>query len=95
MIGAFFDELIYLNRLDALKECQLDTMEIARSIGPIVDEIKSGNEAAAFQKGVEAAITMSNAVKACKAAPAEAKLLGEWFITKCGSKDAVVEATTS
>lgn len=95
MIGAFFEELIYLNRLDALKGCPLDTMEVAKSVKPIWDDITNGDEGSAFSKAVVAAAKMAEAVKECKQAPKEAKLLGDWFIAKIGTKDRAVEAVTA
>ncbi len=70
-------------------------MEVAKSVKPIWDDITSGDEISAFTKAVAAAGKMAEAVKECKQAPKEAKLLGEWFIAKIGTKDKAVEAVTA
>lgn len=69
MVAAFFAELVYLNRLEGLTHCALDTHHIAVDVKAIVHDMQIGDEGSAFDKAIDAALVMADAVKMCREAP--------------------------
>ena len=95
MVAAFFAELVYLNRLEGLTHCALDTYHIAKDVQAIVHDIQIGDEGSAFDKAINAALVMADAVKMCREAPDEAKALSHWFVEKAGTKQRLVDAASA
>ena len=55
----------------------------------------NGHEIDAMESGFKAARLIANELEACEGAPAEAKLLADWFREKAGDRQKMVDAASA
>lgn len=92
LIEAFIKELVYINRLDSIKDCTVDATSILRDVQEIWSLFQKGDELAALTKAGKVALKLKLLIsRQCPGAPAELKALGEWFVERCSSKEAMVK----
>ena len=91
MLETFLAELVYLNRLDSLDECVVGGPKVVNLVTEAINSMAKGDEHNAFEDVVKSAVAISQEIKSCKSAPADIKALATWFITKAGSKQALVD----
>lgn len=92
LVQGFIKELLYVNHLDSIKDCTVDATSILKDVQEIYNLFKEGDEWAAITQASKTALKLKILIsRQCPGAPAELKALGEWFIQKCSSKEAMVK----
>lgn len=92
LVEGFIKEFIYINRLDSIKDCTVDATSILKDVQEIYNLFKSGDEWAAVTQASKTALKLKILIsRQCPGAPAELKAMGEWFVEKCSSKEAMVK----
>ena len=56
------------------------------AVQDVFQKVMSGKEMQAMESGFAAARIVANELEACEGAPAEAKLLADWFKNKAGDR---------
>ena len=56
------------------------------AVQDVFQKVMSGKEMQAMESGFAAARIVANELEACEGAPAEAKLLADWFKEKAGDR---------
>ena len=56
------------------------------AVKDVFQKVMSGKEIEAMELGFKAARIVANELEACEGAPAEAKLLADWFKNKAGDR---------
>ena len=95
VIGVFLAEIAYLNHFDDMKDCATGSADTIASAKTMIDKITAGDEMAAFSSGIQVAMSLAVDLGECKSASAETMQLGEWLVSKAGSKQAMVDAASA
>ena len=91
LITVLNSELVYLNRLDRMRDCVIDTTETVEHVVKIAEALKNDDEFLALEEAAKAAHALSGAVLQCTQAEEEALALSNWYTTRAGTKDAMIE----
>ena len=96
VIGVYFAELSYLNRLSGIDSCVLDGKATVSAVMNVFDDIKLGKEIKAIEDGIVAAMTVKSALHECVSeAPQDIMALASWLMRTSSSKQALVDAASA
>ena len=80
LIGAFFAELVYLNRYEGFGECAVATTDSIQAVQKVLSDIEAGNGSKAMAHGIAAAHTLKSTLEQCKTdAGGEALEVASWM----------------
>ena len=97
LLASFYGELVYLNRLNSLTGCAVDSRETIGNVSKLFDDINAGAGMETYASdGMQIGFSVLQTVGDCQGASwAEVSALNTWFVTKAGSKQAMVDAATA
>ena len=96
LIGVYFAEISYLNRLSGIDNCVLDGESTVSAVMNVFDDIREGKEIKAMEDGIIAAMTVKSALHECTSeAPQDVKALASWLMRTSSSKQALVDAASA
>ena len=64
----------------------MNSKKVLDAVQDVFQKVMSGKEIEAMESGFNAARLVANELEACEGAPAEAKLLADWFKNKAGDR---------
>ena len=97
LLASFYGELVYLNRLNSLKECAVDSRETIGKISDLFSDINAGAGMEAYMTDVtRIGFSVLDTVGNCQGASwDEVKALNTWFVTVAGTKQAMADTATA
>ena len=96
VLDGFFKQLIFINHLDSLSGCIVESKEVIDSIVEALTFLKQGDEMAAIMTALKtAALIKANLSTCTSGAPADVKALVGWFSTHFNSLQALIDASSA
>ena len=97
LLASFYGELVYLNRLNSLTGCAVDSRETIGTVAHLFEDINAGAGWETYASdGMEIGVSVLQTLGNCQEATwAEVSALNSWFVAKAGSKQAMVDAATA
>ena len=97
VIGTFYGELVYLNRLSSLTNCAIDSRDTVTGFTDLFKKITEGaGMDEMMDDGISIGYSIIKALNDCDgAAFADLQALNQWFVSRAGSKQAMVDAASA